>query len=105
MSDVQPIIKKLRCYFANKQDVEKVILFGSCARNTQTKHSDIDIIVITKTDKRFFDRYDDFGDIYTVVESACDLLIYTPEEWERMVNKRFFKQVIKESKEIYVRGK
>ena len=32
-------------------DIEKVILFGSCARGTQTDHSDIDLLLIIDSSK------------------------------------------------------
>lgn len=32
-------------FFAKKHDIEKIILFGSRARGTHTKRSDIDIVI------------------------------------------------------------
>ncbi|HQQ51519.1 MAG TPA: nucleotidyltransferase domain-containing protein [Spirochaetota bacterium] len=49
------VISQLQHYFLSK-GVERVILFGSFARNTQTRKSDVDLIVIKQTDKRFFDQ-------------------------------------------------
>ncbi|GAB4220700.1 MAG: hypothetical protein Kow00102_09470 [Spirochaetota bacterium] len=99
------IIERLNQFFKSRNNVEKVLLFGSYARNTQTKRSDIDIIIITETNKRFFDRYDDFNDIYNIVNNHCDLLIYTPSEWENIRQRKFFKNILKEAKEIYVKGR
>jgi len=99
------IIESLNRFFKNKANVEKVLLFGSYARNAQTKRSDIDIIIITETNKRFFDRYDDFNDIYNIINSQCDMLMYTPSEWESIRERKFFKNILKEAKEIYVKGK
>lgn len=48
------VISQLQHYFLSK-GAERVILFGSFARNTQTRKSDVDLIVIKQTDKRFFD--------------------------------------------------
>lgn len=45
---------------------------------TLKKGRDSDIIIITKTDKRFFDRYDDFNAIYNIINYQCDVLMYTP---------------------------
>jgi predicted nucleotidyltransferase len=82
--------------------VERVILFGPFARNTQTGKSDVDLIVIKQTDKRFFDRYDDFNDIESYVCVPVDCLIYTPAEWEIIYNRIFFKNVLKKATEIHV---
>jgi predicted nucleotidyltransferase len=54
-------IKRLRSSMApifRRNKVFKVVLFGSAARNTKTKKSDIDLMIVMDTDKRFFDRYD-----------------------------------------------
>ncbi len=40
-------------------DIEKIILFGSLASNNISSTSDIDIVVIRKTEKRFLDRLED----------------------------------------------
>lgn len=32
-------------------DIEKVLLFGSCSRGTQTEHSDIDLLLIIDSNK------------------------------------------------------
>ncbi|MFW5971764.1 MAG: nucleotidyltransferase domain-containing protein, partial [Desulfovermiculus sp.] len=40
------------------------VLFGSWARGTQTRHSDIDLLIVTDTQKRWLDRDQDFADIY-----------------------------------------
>ncbi len=98
------VISQLQHYFLSK-GVERVILFGSFARNTQTRKSDVDLIVIKQTDKRFFDRYDDFNDIESYVCMPVDCLIYTPAEWEIISNRIFFKNVLKDATEIYVNRK
>lgn len=63
---------------------EKAMLFGSAARGDDDAYSDIDLIVIKQTDKRFLDR---LADIITLIDPdfALDVLVYTPEEFERML--------------------
>ena len=75
--------EKLNKYFAGK-NVRQAILFGSQARSTTTKRSDYDIIIIQDTNKRFFDRYDYFNDIYNILGNQVDMLIYNPVEWEQI---------------------
>ena len=98
-------ILQLQRYFLSK-GVERILLFGLFARSTQTGKSDIDLIVIKQTGKRFFERYDDFNDIDNDIDScACvpvDCLIYTPAEWEIISIRIFFKNLLKDATEIYV---
>jgi predicted nucleotidyltransferase len=39
-------------------DIEKAILFGSVARRTADRRSDVDLLIVKRTDARFFDRYE-----------------------------------------------
>ena len=71
------------------RDVDKVILFGSLVDGRVGSTSDIDLIIVDNTDKRFLDR---LGDIYSAVQPrvATDLLVYTPDELERLVGESSF---------------
>lgn len=95
---------KIQEYFESK-NVERVILFGSFARGTATKKSDIDLIIIMDTPKKFFNRYDDFDELYNIAGNSLDMLIYTAAEWERIKDRHFFKKILTEGKTIYVSGK
>jgi len=82
-------------------DVKKIILFGSLNSNVIHKASDIDIIVIKETDKRFFDRLEE---IYQHIKPnfALDLFFYTPVEFEEMKkDNRFVKFALKNGRLIY----
>jgi predicted nucleotidyltransferase len=102
MQEFAELSNKLQSYF-NGKNVDKAILFGSYARGTATRKSDIDIIIITKTSKRFFKRYEDFEDLYSIVGSSLDMLIYSNEEWENIKGRHFFRRVLSEGKTIYVK--
>ena len=69
--------------------VEKVILFGQLVDGRVGSTSDIDLIIVENTDKRFLDR---LGDVYSAVQPrvATDLLVYTPDELERLVEESSF---------------
>lgn len=85
------------------QDVEQVILFGSLARGDVRSTSDIDIIVVRQTDKRFLDRLDE---VYTLVqpETALDVLVYTPQEFASMrENSSFVRRAVREGRVLYAR--
>ncbi|HHY95021.1 MAG TPA: nucleotidyltransferase domain-containing protein [Firmicutes bacterium] len=74
----------------------KVVLFGSLARGEVGPWSDIDLILVKETDKRFLDRLDEFYRA-VVPKTAVDVLIYTPEEFAELSRSReFVKQAVAE---------
>ena len=82
-------------------DVQKVILFGSLASGGVRKSSDIDLIIVKKSDKKFLDRMDEF---YEKLDSkvSLDIMVYTPEEFEKMSRTNaFIKRAIQEGKILY----
>ncbi|MEW5866368.1 MAG: nucleotidyltransferase domain-containing protein [Bacillota bacterium] len=84
--------------------VEKIVLFGSLARGDVGSSSDVDLIVVEKTDKRFLERLDD---VYSAVQPrvATDILVYTPEEIERLKeSSSFVRQVLREGRVLYEKG-
>ena len=85
-----------------QSNVIKVVLFGSASRGSLTKKSDLDLVIIKETSKRFFDRYEEFDEIYELIKNrAIDILIYTPEELESISHRPFIKRILKEGKSIY----
>ena len=81
---------------------KKVVLFGSFARGSQTKRSDLDLMIITETDKRFFERYEQFDGVHDIInDRAVDMLIYTADELSRISHRPFIKQILSEGETIY----
>jgi predicted nucleotidyltransferase len=68
---------------------EKVILFGSQARGEQDEWSDVDLIVVYETDKRFLDRLEELYAMWDL-PLAVDILAYTPQEFARMSRESAF---------------
>lgn len=52
-------------------DPEKIILFGSRARNGADNFSDYDIVVIKKTDRSFLDRMQDMAPYLAEFLKTC----------------------------------
>lgn len=86
-----------------KYGILRAVVFGSLARGESTRRSDLDLMLVQETDKRFLDRYDGIlSDITDVVRGRdVDLLIYTPEELESMSNRVFIKRILKDGTVIY----
>ena len=80
-------------------NAERLILFGSYARGDINEGSDIDIVLIKDTNKRFIER---IGDVLKLYKGNIPMepLIYTPEEFKRMKNRDFIKTILKEGVEI-----
>ncbi len=98
---VEIIKKKLKPLFKEKKIV-KAVLFGSWARGMQTRKSDLDLIIVYKTKKRFFDRYDEFKEIYDILKGkAVDLLIYTPEELQLISERKFINNALAQGVLLY----
>ncbi len=83
--------------------VKRAILFGSFAQESATRHSDVDLLIVQETDKRWLDRYD--GILREIVAAipghGVDLLIYTPQELERMLERPFIAKILEEGTVIY----
>lgn len=97
------ILKKKLLPVFKKHKVEKAILFGSLARDEASRHSDIDLIIIQNTTRRFPDRYDGILAAFSqaLPEWDVDLLIYTPEELAKISGRPFIMQALKEGKILY----
>lgn len=94
--DLTPVFKKM--------NVHKAVLFGSAARGTDTQKSDLDLMIVYETTKRFFNRFEEFDEIHDIVNGmAVDLLIYTPEELKAISHRPFIKRILKEGSTIYER--
>ena len=85
-----------------KQGVIKAVVFGSFARKTQSRKSDLDLMIIVRTKERFFERYEVFNEIFELIKGpAIDMLIYTPEEFKNISHRVFIKRILSEGSTIY----
>lgn len=102
--ELERIAERLRPIF-ERHGVLRAIVFGSLARGEGSRRSDLDLIVVMDTDKRFLDRYDELLAPITsaLPERAVDLLIYTPVELTRIAHRRFIAGALREGKIIYER--
>lgn len=98
---VEGIVEALKPY-----DPEKVILFGSSARGDFDELSDFDLVIIKRTEKEFLDRLSEVARLLTTVPKSADILVYTPEEFDQMVQegRGFILRVLEEGKVIYEKG-
>ena len=100
LDKLDDIVKRL----IDAYEPQKVILFGSRARGDCVESSDIDLIVITETDKPFIKRLRDSA--YIIPDAGVDILIYTPDEIRDFLEKgsTFVENVLREGKVLYEKG-
>ena len=84
-------------------DPERIVLFGSLARGEGDEFSDVDLVVVYPTEKRFLDRLEELYACWTL-PVAVDVLAYTPDEYRKMLRESAFLQdVVAEGEVIYER--
>jgi predicted nucleotidyltransferase len=98
---LRTIIHLLREY-----DPEMVILFGSRARADFDSQSDVDLVIVKDTQKRFLDRIKEVLEIIKP-NFAIDVLVYTPEEFSEMLSQgnAFLTHVVQEGKVVYEKSR
>jgi predicted nucleotidyltransferase len=81
LGDIEALKRRLAPHLRRAR---KAIAFGSVARGEPDEWSDLDLLIVAETSRPFFERFKDFAGLYDVWP-RLDLLIYTPEEFERLV--------------------
>tara|TARA_B100000315_G_scaffold260807_1_gene325627 strand:+ start:19417 stop:20106 length:690 start_codon:yes stop_codon:yes gene_type:complete len=85
---------------------EQIILFGSYAENRITSGSDIDLVIIKKTNKPFLERT---KEVLLLIQPkvGVDILVYTPIEFKKLkMNRPFFRdEIVLKGEVIFERGK
>jgi len=80
--------------------VEKISIFGSYPKRGPDLFTDLDILVIMKTSKSFLERTKEIYSLLALPVDA-DILCYTPEEFERIRERGFFKKILAEEVVLY----
>ena len=65
---------------------EKIILFGSYARNEQTADSDLDLLIVKDTDQSPVQRQRSVRSLFDKQQFPMDILVYTPAEFDKQKN-------------------
>jgi predicted nucleotidyltransferase len=87
-------------HLSQMPEVEKVILFGSYAAGRRDLLTDLDLIVVMETDQDILQRTARLiQKLHATVD--LDLLVYTPEEFERQRESGFLRHSIETGKIIY----
>ncbi|TAJ75535.1 MAG: nucleotidyltransferase domain-containing protein [Gallionellaceae bacterium] len=98
MEKVKKLVECLKRY-----KPEQIIVFGSYARGDADEQSDLDVVVIKQTEKRFLDRLIEAARCLDNDLGKVDVFVYTREEFEEMRQRGnpFIEKVVTEGRVIY----
>ena len=85
---------------------ERIILFGSAATGSAREDSDLDLLIIKRTKKPYFQRIKEVNHAIHIWRST-DIFVLTPDELERGISQnRFFltREILAKGKVIYDRA-
>lgn len=91
---------------AKANNALKAILFGSYARGTATRHSDVDLIFLEETSEPFPKRLERY--LYPLLDhfrGGVEVVVYTPSELQAIAHRPFIQQALREGIVLYERGK
>jgi len=99
--DISKVAKKIGSVI----NADRVILFGSYARDEANENSDVDLLIIAESELPRFKRSRDLYKLFRPYPFGMDLLVYTPREIERGKKSTvsFVSTVLREGKTLYVR--
>jgi predicted nucleotidyltransferase len=86
-------------------DPERVIVFGSLVTGHIRAWSDIDLVIVERTDLPFLQRLRQVRKLLRP-KVGTDILVYTPEEFEQLRRQRpfFREEILAKGMVIYERG-
>ncbi|MFH1259638.1 MAG: nucleotidyltransferase domain-containing protein [Elusimicrobiota bacterium] len=81
---------------------KELILFGSLVKGKIRENSDIDLVIIKQTNKKFTER---IGEVIELCKPkmAVDFIVYTPKEFANLKEREPFirKEIVENGKLIY----
>ncbi len=93
---VAEIIEQIKPY-----KPEKIILFGSYAWGKPYRDSDVDLLIIKKTDEPFLERQEKVQ-LLLRTKTSVDAIVFTPAEFERARRESaFVKEIAEQGKILY----
>ena len=97
-SELPRIVKQLKALGA-----QLIVLFGSYAQGRRDLFTDLDLLVVMESDEPFVER---LGRMYVTLSPkvAADILVYTPQEFEQMKQRRFVRHALATGTVVYARG-
>jgi len=105
--DIQALLKKIVAVLQREYQPERIILFGSYAYGNPDETSDIDLLILKRTDKSFPKRWAEVCELAAEVVGKIPFspLVLTPTELEerRAKGDQFFEEILTKGKVLYAR--
>jgi uncharacterized protein len=97
---IQEVVRKIVAEY----QPEKIILFGSWAWGKPGPDSDVDVLIVKRSERTRSDRAQEVQELLYPREIPMDILVYTPEEVEESINKNknlFIEDIIRNGTTLY----
>ncbi|MCZ6793027.1 MAG: nucleotidyltransferase domain-containing protein [Planctomycetota bacterium] len=99
------LLKKAVAPVAQANGARLALLFGSHARGTATRHSDVDLLFVEETTDPYLRRLQRYLDpLADRLGTSVEVFVYTPAEFERMKAGSFVGRAIREGIILYESG-
>ncbi|OUC06924.1 DNA polymerase III subunit beta [Litorilinea aerophila] len=100
-SELSRYVKLLREHYAP----QRILLFGSLTSEKVEEWSDIDLVIVTETERKFLDRIREVFELLRP-QVGVDILVYTPAEFAELLRHRAFvrDEIVGKGKVLYERG-
>jgi predicted nucleotidyltransferase len=98
-------VRDVRDQIVERYDPERIILFGSTAAGSHREDSDIDLLVLKRTSKPYFDRVIELRRTVTT-DRRIDVIVLTPDEFDLAIKEnRYFlvKEILPTGQTLYER--
>ncbi len=100
---LEDVRRRLRPFLERKR-VLKAIVFGSWARGTNTRRSDLDLAIVMETARPFLERRQDLEGIDEALSGLRpEIMIYAPGELEAIAHRPFIRSLLSEGVTLYER--
>lgn len=87
--ELEKKLKKIVGEIKKDKNVKEIICFGSFFKDEFNPTSDIDIAIIVEKSKRnFIERSDDFIDYFKNLKIDVNMVVYTKEEFKKMLKQK-----------------
>lgn len=104
LPDREAVLAAVATFAADSPALEARV-FGSWARGTQTRRSDLDVLIVEETEEPFLRRLDRYLlPLYRIAGGpAVEVLVYDPSELAAMRTRPFIRRILEESVLVYSR--
>jgi predicted nucleotidyltransferase len=98
--DVRELVERLVAGL----EPEQIVMFGSRARGTPSRRSDLDLFIVQETDSPPLERISRAMHHLPELPYAVDVIVYRPDELARRRESPFLRKLLREGVVLYRRG-